>query len=216
VACTICAAVNTGPPRCREPDAVTVALAGASYSFISDRSTKVTYQDMTILARKDQFYIMRAPVDIAERGRIGKLGTWVPLANYDPLPASIPDASVDATALGETTTKIIQKYGPPIPQAIVPGSGPRPRRRRHRARAPSVRPRSGARPPAPACPTSGPRSHPPPHSPPLPPTDAVRRRNRGRVPAGHPYEVTMPDRSNPAAATPTLRTDAAPHAPRGA
>ncbi|HEX8173403.1 MAG TPA: FAD-binding protein [Thermoanaerobaculia bacterium] len=36
-----------------------------------------------------------SPVDIAERGCITKIGTFVPLGDYDPLPPAIPDASVD-------------------------------------------------------------------------------------------------------------------------
>ena len=34
--------------------------------YMSDRSTKITYQDVMILARKDQFYVIRAPVAVAE------------------------------------------------------------------------------------------------------------------------------------------------------
>jgi FAD/FMN-containing dehydrogenase/uncharacterized membrane protein YhaH (DUF805 family) len=36
-----------------------------------------------------------SPADIAERGGLARIGTFVPLGNYDPLPASIPDASID-------------------------------------------------------------------------------------------------------------------------
>ncbi|MEO8359722.1 MAG: FAD-binding protein [Vicinamibacteria bacterium] len=36
-----------------------------------------------------------SPVDIVERGQLSALGTFAPLDNYAPLPASIPDASVD-------------------------------------------------------------------------------------------------------------------------
>ena len=182
---------------------------------MSDRSTKVTYQDMTILARKDQFYIMRAPVDIAEEiAHLQATGAATFSLALRPLE---DQRQVDATALGETTTKIIQKYGLPIPQAIVPGFRPAPtatpapsgaERRSDRERRP-VRQRGPARPRGPRAPVGRTLRLPR-------PLTAVRRRNRGRVPAGHPYEVTMPDRSNPAAPTPTLRTDAAPHAPRGA
>ena len=92
--------------------------------YISDRSTKVTYQDMTILARKDQFYIMRAPVDIAEEiAHLQATGAATFSLALRPLE---DQRQVDATALGETTTKIIQKYGLPIPQAIVPGFRPAP------------------------------------------------------------------------------------------
>jgi SAM-dependent methyltransferase len=36
-----------------------------------------------------------SPVDIAERGGLFKIGSFVPMNDYDPLPASLPDASVD-------------------------------------------------------------------------------------------------------------------------
>jgi SAM-dependent methyltransferase len=36
-----------------------------------------------------------SPVDIAERGGLFKIGGFVPMNDYDPLPASLPDASVD-------------------------------------------------------------------------------------------------------------------------
>jgi len=36
-----------------------------------------------------------SPVDIAERGGLRKIGGFVPMGDYDPLPASMPDASVD-------------------------------------------------------------------------------------------------------------------------
>jgi Flp pilus assembly protein CpaB len=92
--------------------------------YISDRSTKVTYQDVTILARKDQFYIIRAPVDVAEEiAHLQATGVATFSLALRPLE---DQRQVDATALGETTSKIIQKYGLPIPQAIVPGFRPSP------------------------------------------------------------------------------------------
>jgi Flp pilus assembly protein CpaB len=90
--------------------------------YMSDRSTKVTYQDVTILARKDQFYIIRAPVDVAEEiAHLQATGAATFSLALRPLE---DQRQVDATALGETTSKIIQKYGLPIPLAIVPGQRP--------------------------------------------------------------------------------------------
>ena len=92
--------------------------------YISDRSTKVTYQDVTILARKDQFYIIRAPVDVAEEiAHLQATGVATFSLALRPLE---DQRQVDATTLGETTSKIIEKYGLPIPQAIVPGFRPAP------------------------------------------------------------------------------------------
>lgn len=36
-----------------------------------------------------------SPVDIAERGGLWKIGVFAPLSDYDPLPASLPDASAE-------------------------------------------------------------------------------------------------------------------------
>ena len=37
-----------------------------------------------------------SPIDVVERGQIGRLGAYVPLADYTPIPpAAVPDASVD-------------------------------------------------------------------------------------------------------------------------
>jgi len=35
------------------------------------------------------------PIDVLERGQVGKLGTWVPMGNYDPIPADVPDGGAD-------------------------------------------------------------------------------------------------------------------------
>ena len=92
--------------------------------YMSDRSTKVTYQDVAILARKDAFYIIRAPVDVAEEiAHLQATGAATFSLALRPLE---DQRQVDASALGETTTKIIEKYGLPIPENIVPGFTPRP------------------------------------------------------------------------------------------
>ena len=168
---------------------------------------------MTILARKDQFYIMRAPVDIAEEiAHLQATGAATFSLALRPLE---DQRQVDATALGETTTKIIQKYGLPIPQAIVPGFRPAPTATPTPSA--SADPTASGDPSASAGPPDlGAPAHPLPHPPPPPSPDGGAPAQPGTSACRHPYEVTMPDRSNPAAPTPTLRTDAAPHAPRGA
>ena len=35
------------------------------------------------------------PTDIAERGQLAPLGTWIPLDDYSPIPPAVPDASLD-------------------------------------------------------------------------------------------------------------------------
>ncbi len=90
--------------------------------FYSDRSTKITYQDMVILAREGAFYIVRAPLDVAEevahlQATGGATFTMALRPDEDTRP-------VDASSFGETTTRIIERYGLPIPEVYPAGSGP--------------------------------------------------------------------------------------------
>jgi Flp pilus assembly protein CpaB len=90
-----------------------------SPQYMSDRSTKITYQNVVILSRKESFYIIRAPVAVAEE--IEHLqATGVAVFGLALRP--IQDGrQVDATKLGETTNRIIMKYGLPVPEILVPG-----------------------------------------------------------------------------------------------
>jgi Flp pilus assembly protein CpaB len=90
--------------------------------FYSDRSTKITYQDMVILAREGAFYVVRAPLDVAE-----EITHLQATGNATFSLALRPDEdtrAVDATALGETTNRIIEKYGLPVPEVYPAGTGP--------------------------------------------------------------------------------------------
>lgn len=90
--------------------------------FYPDRSTKITYQDMVILARKDAFYVVRAPLAIAE-----EIAHLQATGNATFSLALRPDQdtrSIDARGLGETTNRIIQKYGLPVPESYPAGRGP--------------------------------------------------------------------------------------------
>lgn len=92
--------------------------------YMSDRSTKITYQDMLILARKDAFYILRAPLAAAEEiAHLQATGA----ATFSFALRPIEDQrQVDATSLGETTNRIIVKYGLPLPEPLIPGFTPAP------------------------------------------------------------------------------------------
>lgn len=95
--------------------------------YYSDRATKITYQNVLILARAEAFYVMRANIAVAEEiAHLQASGT----ATFSmALRPDIDQRSVDATGLGETTNLIIARYGLPIPQVLEPGSGsPRPTR----------------------------------------------------------------------------------------
>jgi hypothetical protein len=90
--------------------------------FMTDRSTKIVYQNLLILARKDQFYIVKAPIAIAEElAHLQAIGTATMSMVLRPDSDQRP---VDATALGETTNRIIQKYGLPIPETYPRGNVP--------------------------------------------------------------------------------------------
>lgn len=90
--------------------------------FMSDRSTKLVYQNVLILARKAQFYIVKAPIAMAEElAHIQVIGTATMSMVLRPDTDQRP---VNATALGETTNRIIQKYGLPIPETYPRGNVP--------------------------------------------------------------------------------------------
>lgn len=96
-----------------------IALTG---KYTTDRSTKIVYQDVLILARKAQFYILKAPIGMAEElAHLQAVGTATMSMALRP---DVDQRPVNATALGETTNRIIQKYGLPIPENYPAGNGP--------------------------------------------------------------------------------------------
>jgi len=98
-----------------------IALQG---KYTTDRSTKIVYQNVLILARKEQFYIVKAPIGMAEElTHLQAVGTATMSMVLRPDTDLRP---VDASSLGETTNRIIQKYGLPIPQNYPLGNAPLP------------------------------------------------------------------------------------------
>jgi len=92
----------------------------AGGDFYSDRSTKVTYQNMVILARRESFYVLRANLAVAEEiVHLQASGTAMFSLALRP---AIDQRFADARGLGETTNRIIATYGIPIPKPID-GSG---------------------------------------------------------------------------------------------
>lgn len=90
--------------------------------YIPERSTKITYQDMVILARESAFYIVRASLPVAE-----EIAHLQATGNATFSLALRPDEDTrlaDATVLGQTTNRIIERYGLPIPEAYPAGTGP--------------------------------------------------------------------------------------------
>jgi pilus assembly protein CpaB len=98
-----------------------LALAGTYYT---DKATKITYQDLVVLAKSSTFYVMKVPAALAEE--ISHLQASGAAAFSLALRPPNDTRPVDASRLGETTNLIIQHYGLPIPRAFPPGSGPLP------------------------------------------------------------------------------------------
>jgi Flp pilus assembly protein CpaB len=93
----------------------------ATGQFYSDRSTKVTYQNMVILARREAFYVLRADLAVAEE-IVHLQASGTALFSLALRPA-VDQRLADARGLGETTNRIIATYGLPIPEPISQGSG---------------------------------------------------------------------------------------------
>jgi Flp pilus assembly protein CpaB len=92
--------------------------------YYTDKSTKIGYQNMLILAKAGQFYILKAAIDVAEEiSHLQASGT----SSFSLVLR--PDADtrqVDASTLGTTTNKVIIRYGLPIPVTYPPFTGPLP------------------------------------------------------------------------------------------
>ncbi|HSL32841.1 MAG TPA: Flp pilus assembly protein CpaB [Candidatus Limnocylindrales bacterium] len=93
-------------------------------NYYTDKSTKITYQNMVILARTNTFYVIKATLKVAEEiSHLQASGT----ATFSLVLRPEADVrQVDASKLGETTNMLIRKYGLPVPQVFPPGKGPIP------------------------------------------------------------------------------------------
>lgn len=103
---------------------VNVPAPYASAGFYADTSTKVTYQDVVILARIESQYVIRCSLAVAEE-ILHMQATGV--ASFSA--ALRPDQDVrfaDVTKLGATTNRILQKYGLPWPVIYPAPTGPIP------------------------------------------------------------------------------------------
>jgi len=90
--------------------------------YYTDKSTKITYQDMVILAKAATYYVLKAPLAVAEEiTHLQASGN----AQFSLVLRPDQDTrTVDATRMGETTNRIIAKYGLPVPENYPPGNGP--------------------------------------------------------------------------------------------
>ena len=92
--------------------------------FYTDKSTKLSYQNMLILAKSGTYYVLKAPLEVAEE--ISHLQASGAAAFSLALRPDVDTRQVDASALGTTTNRVIIRYGLPIPVAFPPVSGPVP------------------------------------------------------------------------------------------
>ena len=89
--------------------------------FYTDKSTKLTYQNVLVLAKSSTFYVLKVSEPIAEE--ISHLQASGSAQFSLALRPEDDTRTVDASKLGETTNLIIQRYGLPIPQTYPPGKG---------------------------------------------------------------------------------------------
>ncbi len=92
--------------------------------YYSDKSTKISYQNMVILAKAGQYYVLKAPIDVAEE--IAHLQAAGNASFSLALRPEIDTRQVDASSLGTTTNEVIIRYGLPIPVVFPPFEGPLP------------------------------------------------------------------------------------------
>jgi Flp pilus assembly protein CpaB len=100
------------------------STGSAASNLYSDRSTKITYQNMVILARQGTFYIVKAPVVVAEE--ISHLQAAGAAQFSMALRPPQDTRTLDVSKLGATTNRIIQRYGLPIPENYPKVNGPVP------------------------------------------------------------------------------------------
>ncbi|TMD29340.1 MAG: Flp pilus assembly protein CpaB [Chloroflexi bacterium] len=89
--------------------------------FYTDKSTKLTYQNVLVLAKSSTFYVLKVSEPIAEE--ISHLQASGSAQFSLALRPEDDSRTVDASKLGETTNLIIQRYGLPVPQTYPTGKG---------------------------------------------------------------------------------------------
>lgn len=100
---------------------IPVPSAYAAAGYFADASTKVTYQDVTILAKVGTSYIIRCSLAVAEQ-----ISHFAATGSAQFSAALRPDQDVryaDVRKLGETTGRILQEYGLPWPIIYPAPSG---------------------------------------------------------------------------------------------
>jgi Flp pilus assembly protein CpaB len=105
------------------PITISTDLAAAG-RYTTDKSTKITYQNLIVLSKATTFYILRVPLAMAEEiNHLQATGT----AAFSFALRPRQDARIlDVSSLGETTNLIVKRYGLPIPEVYPRGNGPLP------------------------------------------------------------------------------------------
>ena len=99
--------------------------AQALGAYYTDKSTKVTYQNVEVLAKTAQMYILKVDEKTAE-----EINHLQASGNASFGLTLRPDADarqLDTTDYGQTTNRIIERYGLPIPE-VYPRAGAPPER----------------------------------------------------------------------------------------
>ncbi len=87
---------------------------------MADRSTKVTYQDVPIIAKNTTFYVVRVTQQVAEE--IAHLQASGSASFSLALRPDIDTRVTNTAGLGETTNLFIQRYDIPVPEAYPNGT----------------------------------------------------------------------------------------------
>ncbi len=98
-------------------------LMEAEGIYASGQSTKITYQNVKILERSVNYYVLRVSLAVAEE--ISHLQATGTTSFSIALRPTEDNRTIDVSSLGQTTTRIIEQYGLPIPK-VYPGTGPLP------------------------------------------------------------------------------------------
>ena len=94
----------------------------AEGTYYTDKATKITYQNMVVLAKAGSNYVVKTTLAQAE-----EITHLVATGNAQFSMVMRPEADVrfaDASKLGETTNLIIERYGLPVPVNYPEGNGP--------------------------------------------------------------------------------------------
>jgi Flp pilus assembly protein CpaB len=94
----------------------------AKGKYYTDKSTKIMYQNVLILARTGSTYIIKTTVAVAEE--INHLQSAGGTSFSFALRPDQDTRTVDASKLGENTNRILTKYGIPVPETYPAGNGP--------------------------------------------------------------------------------------------